>query len=435
VKTTLDEYTHELEICSRCGLCSADCPTYVVTQEESRLARGRAALMEALLVGKLDQSDAFHAVIDTCIGCHSCVVACPSAVPVDAMSAAARSRVHARSGLPLTKRMAYARLSRPGGLLAATRWGRALSRPLAWLGRQTIHLPHLSPGPVRGRTLPLPAPRFFEEACPETIPAWCGRLGSPTAREPLGRVAFFYGCMINLVYPEMGIATVDVLSRTGFEVVVPRRQPCCGIPLLTAGEYERARAVARTTVEMLLATGADHIVTSCATCSATLREEYRELLHGEDEADVFCDRVLDITQFLFARGETLSSHLSDASDGSDTSDGSGTGAITYHDPCHLNRRLGVTKEPRELLRATGVDLVEMEEPEMCCGFGGTFSFDHYDLARKISARKVENAAATGARIIATGCPGCIMHIRDAVARAGLALRVLHPIEILSSSLR
>ena len=418
MKTSLNQFRHELEICSRCGACNADCPTYVVTQEESRLARGRAALMEALIEYRLPPSSRFHAVIDTCVGCHSCVIACPSDVPVDAMSAAARAFMHERKAMPISKRIAYARMARPGGLIGMTRLARVASMPLRSL--HTLRANGPVPSAIRGRTLPLPAPRFFEEIAPDLVPAWTGWNGT-SSKPALGRVAFFYGCMINLVYPDIGIATAEVISRMGYEVAIPKRQPCCGVPMLTAGEYEGAKQAAHNALASMMAAEPDVIVTSCATCSATLREEYRELLHGDPDVDAFADRVVDISQFLADRGETL--HI-----------GGLDAKVTYHDPCHLNRWLGVTKEPRELIRATGADLIEMEEAAMCCGFGGSFSFDHYDLASKISARKAAYASATGAEVIATGCPGCIMHIRDAIARAGGTQRVVHPVELIAEAL-
>jgi glycolate oxidase iron-sulfur subunit len=228
------------------------------------------------------------------------------------------------------------------------------------------------------------------------------------------RVGFFVGCATNLIYPESGRAVIDALARSGVEVVLPRDQGCCGTPVMNSGDFTTARELARTNIAAFAQAGVDAVVTACASCGLTLKSEYAEVLGLEDGLGI---PVYDFAEFLTQRREPLSVPAASAS--------RPTIRVAYHDPCHLVRGQGISREPREILKGLPwVEYVEMRDADRCCGGGGTFCLTHYDVARAIGGRKVEAIRDAGVDIVATECPSCVMQLRDMVEQAGLSVAVV-----------
>jgi len=231
-------------------------------------------------------------------------------------------------------------------------------------------------------------------------------------------LGYFVGCATNLLYPEIADATIDVLTRNGVEVVIPRGQACCGIPAYTAGDMSTARFLAGKNREVFGDLDVDLVITDCASCSAALKHEVAEFVGIEP----IPGPVRDLTEFLV---DTLDIPAAD---------GGGEVRVTYHDPCHLSRGQHITDAPREILRRSGgVDLVELSEPERCCGGAGAFTFTHHELARMVGARKIADIRGTGAAVVATPCPACRMQIEDLLAHEGLAVDVRHPVELYAAA--
>lgn len=407
----------EMSACIKCAACMPVCPTYREARRESMGPRGRLALAVAMLEGGLDPADGVMGPIGSCIDCRACVPACPRHIPLaDVFYAAKATLAQARAGglvATLLRRVShrvivgnrFRPLLAPGRLAMAIYHGVADSSPLARL------FPFFRAG--RKRALPDVVARPLTDRYPEVI----------TVPDPRGRVAFFPGCVINFTGTDIGRATLSALTRLGVEVVLPRDAPCCGIPLLSLGDREGARQVARDVVARYGAIQADWVITACASCGTTLRDTYPQLLKGDAAAQALAARVLDVTEY-------LTRHTDYAARA-----GMLTQTITYHDPCHMARGMNVTAEPRRILRdIAGDGFKEMEAPDTCCGFGGLFSALHYDLALEVGARKVERVRQSGARVVATGCPGCQMQMTDTLARGGVPARVLHTVELLDMAL-
>jgi glycolate oxidase iron-sulfur subunit len=239
------------------------------------------------------------------------------------------------------------------------------------------------------------------------------------------KVIFFPGCVINFSDTDIGRATVEVLRHYGHEVVMPPDQLCCGIPLISMGERDAARKLANKNIEMLEKLGADAVITSCASCAYTFKKEYPKLF-PDDASRVagFQSKVTDIHEFL--------DHEADI--GNDL--GKIEKKVTFHDPCHLKRGLGVSESPRRILKAIpGLEFREMKESDRCCGFGGIFSLKHYPLAMKVADEKVLRINESQADWVATGCPGCSLHIGDALSQSGRSTPVRHTVQILAESIR
>jgi glycolate oxidase iron-sulfur subunit len=401
--------------CNRCGSCQAVCPVYAETRIEPGVARGKVQLAAAILSGDLPVDGETAAVLSTCTTCMACEAACPSGVPVVDVVNAARAQIVETQGLPWVKRVVFGGVTRPGVLraaaAAAARLQGAAFKPAPDHDLRRLRFPY---GLAARRAYPPLAERPF--AGPGTWP-------KPDAGR---RVLFFPGCMVTYVFPRIGDATVDVLEREGAHVVTPPVAACCGMPLESNGDLRGATALARLQLDQLDALGFDALVAACPTCTSSFVHRYPRLLAGEPEyaarAQALAARTYDITTYLVdvLRVRPPAGRLA--------------ATVTYHDPCHLARGLGVTRQPRELLAGIpGLRVSEMREPSRCCGGAGSFSLTHQELSLAIGARKAADIAKTGAEVVATSCPGCRMQLADVLAQAGDPRPVLHIVELLAAA--
>ncbi|MHB8758406.1 MAG: (Fe-S)-binding protein, partial [Bacillota bacterium] len=248
---------------------------------------------------------------------------------------------------------------------------------------------------------------------------------------------FFPGCLVNYMLPEIGLATVKVLVAAGVRVVVPARPTCCGTPLYVNGDRTGATGLAEANLAWRSQSSlrASPVVFACPSCAESWRG-YPELVGARAGAAAreAAGRVVDISVFMsevapeILRGTAHRDGPSEA--------GRSGGTVTYHDPCHLAQAQGVRSEPRALLRALpGVAFKEMADPGACCGSGGTFGLFQADLARRIGGRKAEDIATTGADTVATGCPACLLQLRQELHVAGQRrVAVRHTVELLAAAL-
>lgn len=419
----LDALRAELASCVQCAACVPACPTYTAARRETLSPRGRLALAVGLLEGEIRPAEGAFAAIGSCIDCRACVPACPRHIPLADVFYAAKAQLAAEGGGGLAARL-LRRVTRLVLVKNRLRLALELGRPLVTLYRgisESSPLARLLPFVRNGRKRVLPAlVRYpMTDDYPEVV-----QVAESRARR--GRVAFFPGCVINFTATEIGHATISALHKLDVEVVLPDDAPCCGIPLLTVGDREGARKVARDVIARYGSLDVDAVVTACASCGTTLRDTYPDLLAEDDEraaARAFAARVMDVSEYVTARTDYAARA------------GRLVGAVTYHDPCHLVRGMGVTDPPREILgRLVGDGFTEMEGADRCCGFGGLFSALHYDLALQVGADKARAVAASGAQVVATGCPGCQMQMTDSLARGGVPARVVHTIEVLNAAL-
>jgi len=412
----LEDFREEIDHCVKCGACRAHCPVFGAEKHEGRVARGKVALAGALLDGEVTLEAKVMEDLSQCLLCGSCFAQCPNKVPTEEIVAAARRRIVEERGLSTFGKGVAAILGRPRLMNTLAKTGGALSSLLfkKLPADSGLRLRFPAPWLEAGRTLPPIAARPFRDRVPEVVP---GRPGQPT-------VAFFTGCGINYMYPAIGDAFLQALGFLGMTVVVPRDQACCGLPAVSAGAAGTVEDLAARNLTALTRREADFVVTACASCNAGLGKIYPEM--GE-EFQALADKTRDIFVFLAEHGlpEKLATLPKAAN----------PVRVTYHDPCHLRNR-GITKEPRAILKALPqVEFVEMPEADTCCGLGGTYSVYHYDTAKKIGARKAANIAASGAAIVATDCPGCIMQLQDSINHAGGKQRVVHILELLASALK
>jgi glycolate oxidase iron-sulfur subunit len=419
--------------CIRCGLCLPTCPTYNVLRVEMDSPRGRIALIRAVADGRLPAGEpGFQRHIYQCLDCRACETACPAGVRYGYLMEHTRGQIEQQvTRRPAVRGLRWLMLDqvfpRPGlmTLLASGLWLYQRSG-LQSLVRFTGLLRHL-PGNLDQMeallpTLPTP---FYRPAS--------GPNPGAARAQPRG-VALFSGCIQRLVFAETNRATERVLVRNGCRVTVPNGQTCCGALHAHAGDLEGARRLARRNIDAFEFSGADFIVVNAGGCGAMLRE-YAELLHADpayaDRARLFVAKIRDIHEFLVE----LPFEPPRSAGGASTSAQS-TIRVTYQDSCHLRHAQKVHSPPRQILRSIpGVEFVEMNEADWCCGSAGVYNITQPVLAGEVLKRKMANVAATRADVIAVGNTGCLIQLAAGVRQAGLKMRVVHPVDLLDEAYR
>jgi glycolate oxidase iron-sulfur subunit len=236
------------------------------------------------------------------------------------------------------------------------------------------------------------------------------------------------GCLLDKLFPEVAGTIVSVLAHHDMNVFIPQPQGCCGIPMLSGGDREAFSRLVRYHLDLFGSRPFDYLVTGCATCTAAIKKLWPAMAgiknaREKDCLDDLAQKTYDISWFLVNIIGTA--HLLNKKSGEKEKE-----TVTYHDPCHLRKTLGIYKEPRMLIGENTVySFKEMPEATACCGMGGSFSLSDYATSTEIGLRKIDNIKASGASIVATGCPACMVHISDMLAKTNSSVAVRHIIEI------
>lgn len=419
------ELREELEVCMRCGMCRAVCPVFGETGRESDVARGKLALLDGIIEGMFKNPMGVHDRLMRCLLCGSCEAHCPSGVKTFDVFLKARAILTGVMGYsPLKRALFRGLLAYPGLFHRVFEWAASLQdfflKPADDL-LETFQGRALSPLVGERHVRKLASPPFYRTR---------KALRKPAGKSNL-RVAFFVGCVIDKVFPQVADAILHALDRHGVEVHLPRDLGCCGIPALCAGDTVTFAKLVRHNLRSLTSEPFDYLVTGCATCTSTIKKLWPTLVRDFNDQEalqvrVLAERTMDISQFLVEKSVPpyVPNHAAIPAV-----------PIAYHDPCHLKKLLGVGAQPRSLIQAGGLyRLVEMEDPDGCCGCGGSFSWEHHDISVSIGRRKRENIVRSGCRVVATGCPACMLHISDMLSRAGDRIPVRHTLEIYAEAL-
>lgn len=409
--------------CIHCGMCQQACPTYAVFGTEMDSPRGRIALMRAMSEGRLEPDDlkgVFTEHMGQCLDCRACESACPSGVQYGRLIETVRAAIESR------------------------RTPSALERFVRWLGFRQL-MPHSGRLKLLGRLLWLYQVTGLErllrswKAMPKGLKAMQAILPpisphyadysapAPAIGIERGQVALFIGCIQEALLAPVNRATVRVLQQNGYRVHFPSGQTCCGAAQLHMGEQDLARQLARKNIDAFLSRKYDAIISNAGGCGATLKEGYTELLKDDPQyavrAGEFSAKVKDISEFLVDHLHVLPG-------------GEVPVKATYADSCHLRHVQRVVKQPRELLKKIpGLELVELKQPDRCCGSAGVYNIVQSGTADAVLDMKLADIAASGAEIVVTANTGCHMQLIAGVRRAGLRTRVVHIAELLDRSYR
>ena len=405
--------------CVHCGFCLPTCPTYVLWGEEMDSPRGRIYLMKEGLEGEpMTGSMVEH--WDRCLGCMACVTACPSGVQYDRLIESTRAQVerrHERTAKDRALRgLIFALFPHPKRLRLLRGPLRGLQRTgLDRAMRRTGLLERMAPQLAAMEGL---APRLGKkEVLPERAPA---------VGERRAVVGMLTGCVQREFFPGVNAATARVLRAEGCEVVVPPAQGCCGALSVHNGRQKEGQKYARALIDAFEAAGVEWVVVNAAGCGSTMKE-YAHLLADDpgyaQRAAEFAGKVRDVSEILTELGPVAPRHPLPVT-------------VAYHDACHLGHAQGVRRQPRELLgQVPGLELREIAEAELCCGSAGIYNILNPEPARELGDRKAANIVKTGADLLVTANPGCLMQVSSAIERSGHPMGMAHTVEVLDASIR
>ena len=424
--------------CVHCGFCLPACPTYQLWGEEMDSPRGRIHLIGQLLDGAI-ATEAVAQHLDRCLGCMACLTACPSGVRYDRLIGAARSGAADPAGDAVPDTGVPPRPVPP-----RSRRDRALRAAIF----ATFPYPHrlrLLIGPLRtaqrtgiarlvqrseliGRHAPeiAAALRVAPGGQPVNVPR--GRLPErvPARGERRAVVGMLTGCVQQVFFPQVNIATARVLAAEGCDVVIPRGQGCCGALSMHDGRTAEATRFARDLIDTFERAGVEAVVVNSAGCGSAMKD-YQELLASDpawaERAAAMSGKVADFSEFLAALGPAAPRHPLPVT-------------VAYHDACHLAHAQRITRQPRDLLLAIpGLSLTEIPDAGACCGSAGIYNLVQPQAATDLGERKAAAVGTTGAELLVSGNPGCALQIASALAAAGAPMPVAHLAEVLDASIR
>ena len=416
----IEKYKSDLDTCTKCGFCMSACPVYQEEKVESSVARGKIMLIRSLLSGELEVTNELAEQFNRCTLCMTCAQNCPAGTHVPSIITAARADKVKRKGVPFPYNLVF-------------RWLLPQRRLFGWVVRfvswfQGVFMPktegtirHLSfflAALGKGRHIPQIAPIFLRQSVPE--------INKPPTGAPVTcTVGYFTGCMTDFVFPELGRKIIKFLNDNGVEVIVPRGQGCCGAPVfLGAGDFITGRKMADTNVEAFQ--NLDCVITDCATCASAMKDYGKFLADTEvrkQKYTEFAAKIKDITEFLVDVLKLPPSAYKVAPEFKGKT-------VTFHEPCHLGRYLGVKEQPRQILKSLeDIKYVELPDADRCCGMAGTFSVNYYELSKRIADKKAASIRSTNADVVVTDCPGCQIQLIDTVKRNGMVQQVRHIMEL------
>jgi len=414
-----------------CGLCLPTCPTYDATKLERNSPRGRISLMRAIADGRLEATKAFADEMYFCLGCLACMTACPAGVNYAELFEHARAEAEVSGVLKNPKRNFIRRFTLDWLFMDLGR--------LRFLGRllglyQGIGLQKIIRSSGILKLLPKRL-RELEAMTPDVQPQFSADLIAPVtpARGVRKyRVAMLTGCAQDLIFSDINRDTVEVLAQNGCEVITPGTQNCCGSLHAHNGEWESARELARKQIDQFPPENFDAIITNAGGCGSHLKHYHALLADDPDYADravLWDKKVKDIHEWLMEIGIQSPPVLNQSLLTS-------AATVTYHESCHLCHGQKITTQPRQLLRAIpGLKLVELPESSWCCGSAGIYNLVQPEMANELLERKIKHIKSTGAEVVATGNPGCLLQIINGAKQEGLNLRVVHPITLLAEAYR
>jgi glycolate oxidase iron-sulfur subunit len=413
-----------LQQCMHCGMCLPTCPTYDATKMERNSPRGRIALMRAIKDGRLGVTREFGEEMYFCLGCLACETACPAGVDYTRMFEAARADIE-RAGVLSNPRRSAVRALALRLIFTRPRLLRAVGRLLRWYqasGAEAL---------VRRLRLTALLPRSLRELEPltprmqrEFSDALIAEIEAPARARY--RVGLLTGCVQDLAYSHVNRDTADVLLANGCEVVTPGCQPCCGSLHAHNGEIEWAREMARRNIDAFELASLDAIISNAAGCGSHLKH-YDKLLADDPRyaarARDWSAKVRDVHEWLVECGVRNSEC------------GVEKQRVTYHEACHLCHGQKISRAPREVLAAAGVELVELPEAMWCCGSAGIYNITQPEMSAKLLERKMAHIEGTGASVVAVANPGCAVQLEAGARAAGGRIDVVHPVTLLARAYR
>ena len=418
----ISKFENEIYDCIKCGFCTFFCPVYQEEKIESSVARGKNELVKALISGELEFTPELADRLNKCTACMACTENCPTKAKISRVVVAARADVFRERGVGFPLGFVYRNLLPNRRLFGNVLHFASLFQSVFMPRTNGVirHLPNFISGLGKGRQIPSVAVKFLRQQMPVVNKP-------PAGVKTVMRVGYLSGCMNEFVLPHVAKKTIGFLNRNGVEVVMPREQGCCGAPVfLGAGDFETGRKMADANVAAFK--DLELIVADCATCACAFREYPRFLADTPERKEAY-SRFAGKTRHII---EFLTDVLKLPPSAYRTADERKGKKLTWHDPCHLNRHLGIKEQPRQIIKSIpDVEYIEMPNADRCCGMAGQFNLNYYELSKQIAEKTVESIEASGADIVVTACPGCQFQLLDSLTRLGKPQKVMNLMEILS----
>ena len=423
-----DPVFKQMAQCIRCASCLNVCPTYQLVGGHvyGHIYAGGIGVLLTSFFNSVKDAEKPQ---EMCIGCGRCKEFCPGKIPIPDLILEMRSRIRKEIPLSFIQNTIVESVLKNKGLfhfgLRQASWAQKPFTAAGAGGNKFIkNLPLGYSKLTHWRSLMTIAPKPFRDIIKSM---------EQTVVNKKGKVAFYGGCLVDFAYPEIGESLVRVLNKKGYEVVYPDEQTCCGAPAKYMGRNDVAAVIAKQNILSFAKDEYDYVVSACPTCTSTLKHDWTKWLEGDSDekiktgAEIVAKKAIDFIKLVYMldpKGQSINLDFTETYTPIKT---------TYHDSCHLNRGMGVKKEPREILDVLShVEYVEMEGADRCCGFGGSYSIKLPEVSAELLNRKLKNVEDTGAALVAVDCPGCLMSLRGGLDVKESKVKVLHTAQILDS---
>ena len=412
------------DMCIKCGKCIPGCTIHSVNPDEVTSPRGFLDLLKGVEDGEIELDKNAKNIFESCFLCNQCVEVCPNSLPTDFMIENARAKIAEKYGIVWWKRAFF--------FMLKNRWAYDLVSKLGFYFqtcgfkieeekksiRSKFNLPLLH----QGRLLPAFRKKTFLKKYPEQI----------KAQNAQKRVAIFIGCLANYNYVEVGDSLVKILKFLDIDIFIPKKQACCGAPAYFTGDFKTTEELIKRNIEYFesFLDEVDAIIVPEATCTAMLKKDYEEYI--KYYMPEWIERHKKVKSKIFGSTEWLYKHtdLEERLKKLNLKKES----LTYHDACHFGKVFNIRKEPRALLDDV-CEIKEMENPDMCCGFGGiTMQSEKFDIARKEGLKKAEMIKKVDSKFVSAECSACRMQITEHLDKVEDDKIFKHPLEIIAEAI-
>ncbi|MBF0099810.1 MAG: (Fe-S)-binding protein [Desulfobacterales bacterium] len=412
----IDAIEQQLSVCTHCGMCMSACPLYAETGREADGPRGKIALLHGIKQGLLNDVASLTNRFSRCLLCGACAVSCPRKINTTNLFLQARKVCTEFLGLSVLEKVVFRKI-----LTHPEQMNRLFTILSRW---QFLGLKPSPEGMAQLRFIPSLMKHNWYKPLAHTSFYQSTRqvIKKPFSGKPVG---FFVGCLIDKWFPEIAEATLTSLNYHNIDVILPNKQLCCGMPAISSGDKNTAVELIYQNLKLFSEHDAEFWVTSCATCAYTLKFLWPEWVKSEpmriqEKVQNISKKIQDISQ-LISRFIKIPP---------ETALNKNATRITYHDPCHLRKKMSIWKEPRTLIQMnTQYQLVEIQGASLCCGFGGSFHFKHSILSQDIGRKKLGQLLRTDCAVVATSCPACMLQIGELFASANQNVCLKHPIQL------
>ena len=423
-------YTAISDDCVKCGKCKPVCTIFNINQDEATSPRGFIDLLGAYERNELELDQTAKDIFESCFLCTNCVEVCPNDLPTDMIIEQVRSDIAKKFGIAWYKRLFFFLLRHRKTMDFMSKLGWMFQTCALKLDeKKQSALPRFSlPIVKKGRVLPFADARSFLNKYPANIKA----INKVEEENKKNKVAIFIGCMSNYTYTNTGDALVKILKKLELDIMIPKKQLCCGAPAYFTGAFDTVDYLAKKNIEYFETwiDEVDAVIIPEATCSAMIKQDWEHYFHDQPQ---WKERAIKLSKKIFMATKWLE-NSTDLKNLLATSGKKFDELVTYHDPCHAKKMQGVWQEPRTLLKQNYV-LKEMSDSNRCCGFGGvTMQTEKYDFAKAAGAPKAAMIKETKAQIVSAECSACRMQITNSLYLADVDVQFKNPIELIAQAL-